>query len=266
MSIRPFYRRREIILLVFLLGCHAYEGSIYRVESGEDVEAIARKFEVSKEALIRANPRMRTANPVTGQKVLIPKRVTKVYVPPPPKKRGYVPLAGRLPPQDPWFNEPLPEIQKPEEGQKPKAPEIRPMPSIKPTRPMANSRGALRFSWPSEGKVVSTFGKKDQKMHNGIDILLKPRGVVTAAEAGKVVFSGSELKGYGNLVILRHQPKIYSIYAYLGQISVKKGEEVKQGQQIGAVGLSSSDSFYHFEIRQGKQALDPLKHLPPKKP
>lgn len=263
MQIRSIYRSLQIAALLLLLACHSLEGTIYKVQAGEDAEAVAQKFAISKDALLKANPRLKTLPPALGERILIPQKISRVYVPP-PKKRGYVPVSEQ-------FTEDLTEervtvISSSIEVAKPAgkvaanpAPE---KPALKSPKSLPAYKNVLRFAWPSEGKVVSGFGKKDQKMHNGIDIRLSPGGEVKAAESGRVVFSGNELQGYGNLVILRHQPKVYSVYAYLGKLEVKKGDDLKKGELLGRVGKTSSDSFYHFEIRQGKQALDPIKHLP----
>jgi murein DD-endopeptidase MepM/ murein hydrolase activator NlpD len=121
-----------------------------------------------------------------------------------------------------------------------------------------------QFMRPVDGKIISGFGPKPDGLHNdGINIKA-PRGTaVRAAENGVVAYTGSEMAGYGNLVLIRHEGRFITAYAHLDKILVKRGDVVRAGQSIGTVGSSGQvDSpQLHFEIRKGTQALDPAKHL-----
>ncbi|MCB0308900.1 MAG: peptidoglycan DD-metalloendopeptidase family protein [Bdellovibrionales bacterium] len=259
MSICSFYHYLACLILGLLVGCHSYEGVIHRVESGENIESIAQKFDVSKEALLKANPRAKKFPPRPGERILVPKKISRVYIPT-QRRRGYIPISEQNPPTVTFPDEPSTRVGSSDVSKPSK--NVSMVPALKSPQVRQKYKNKLQFLWPSEGRVVSKYGKKDQKMHNGIDIRASSQAPVLASEDGKVVFSGNELQGYGNLVIVRHQPKIYSVYAYLGTILVKKGDLVKKGQAIAKVGKTSDTAFFHFEIRQGKQALDPLKHLP----
>jgi len=117
----------------------------------------------------------------------------------------------------------------------------------------------ISWMWPAEGKVISTFsdGKR------GIDIAGKLGQPVLAAGAGKVLYAGSGIRGYGNLVIVKHSNNLLSAYAHNKTIFVKEDQTVAKGQKIAEMGNSDSDSVkLHFEIRQQGKPVDPSKFLP----
>ncbi len=119
----------------------------------------------------------------------------------------------------------------------------------------------VSWMWPADGKVVGTFegGKK------GVDIAGKAGQAVLAAGAGKVMYAGSGIRGYGNLVIIKHTNNLLSAYAHNQAILVKEGQSVTKGQKIAEMGKSDSDTVkLHFEIRQQGKPVDPSKYLPPR--
>lgn len=124
--------------------------------------------------------------------------------------------------------------------------------------------GSGRFMRPIDGKVISKFGPKPDGLHNdGINIKAAKGTAVRAAENGIVAYTGSELQGYGNLVLIRHADRWMTAYAHLDKTLVKKGDVVKAGQSIGTVGATGQvDSpQLHFEVRRGTQALNPDLYL-----
>ncbi len=124
--------------------------------------------------------------------------------------------------------------------------------------------GNGRFMRPVDGKVISTYGPKEGGLYNdGINIKAVRGSPVRAAENGVVVYTGDDLEGYGNLVLVRHENRMMSAYAHLDKTLVKRGTKVARGQSIGTVGSTGQvDSpQLHFEIRRGTEALDPLKYL-----
>lgn len=154
-------------------------------------------------------------------------------------------------------------------------------PNIKPTQPKAKvrkasiQRGKLpkhtpkmsgngKFMRPVNGKIISTYGPKEGGLYNdGINIKAVRGSPVRAAENGVVVYTGDDLEGYGNLVLVRHQNNMMSAYAHLDKTLIKRGATVKRGQSIGTVGSTGQvDSpQLHFEIRKGSKALNPIKYL-----
>ena len=116
------------------------------------------------------------------------------------------------------------------------------------------------WAWPATGKVIETF---EEPRNKGIDIAGKEGDPVLAANDGSVVYSGSGLRGYGNLIILKHTDDFVSAYAHNSQILVKQGQTVKRGQRIADMGRTDADQpKLHFEIRQQGKPVDPLKFLP----
>jgi lipoprotein NlpD len=118
----------------------------------------------------------------------------------------------------------------------------------------------LSWMWPSEGKVIATF---DEGKNKGVDIAGKAGQHVVAAGAGKVMYAGSGIRGYGNLVIVKHSNSLLSAYAHNRTIVVKEGQSVTKGQMIAEMGDSDADAVkLHFEIRQQGKPVDPSKFLP----
>ncbi|QGZ38960.1 lipoprotein NlpD [Pseudoduganella flava] len=118
----------------------------------------------------------------------------------------------------------------------------------------------VSWIWPADGKVVGQF---DEGKNKGIDIAGRPGQQVLAAGAGKVMYAGSGIRGYGNLVIVKHSNGLLSAYAHNRSILVKEGQTVNKGQTIAEMGDSDSDSVkLHFEIRQQGKPVDPSKFLP----
>jgi len=127
-------------------------------------------------------------------------------------------------------------------------------------------RGSGKFLWPVNGKVVSVFGLKDGGQHNdGINIAAPLGTPVRAAENGVVVYAGNELRGFGNLLLIRHADGWVSAYAHCDALLVKRGDQVKRGQVIARVGQTGAVSSpqLHFELRKSGQAVDPTAELGP---
>lgn len=121
-----------------------------------------------------------------------------------------------------------------------------------------------RFSWPVKGKVISGYGMRDGGLHEGIDIKA-PRGTQVRASAdGKVVYSDSGMRGYGNVIIIEHPANFFSVYAHNEKNLVKNGARVKRGAVIARVGSSgnATTSQLHFEVRERKKTRNPLFFLP----
>jgi murein DD-endopeptidase MepM/ murein hydrolase activator NlpD len=126
----------------------------------------------------------------------------------------------------------------------------------------ANAAG--RFRWPARGRVIASFGKRPDGTHNdGINIAVPQGTEVHAAENGRVAYAGNELKGYGNLVLIRHDNGWVSAYAHADQILVKRDDVVRRGQVIAKAGKTGTvdQPQLHFELRQGAKPVDPLPHM-----
>lgn len=131
----------------------------------------------------------------------------------------------------------------------------------------ADARGgdpSLAWSWPAHGRVVRRFAQGGSK---GIDIRSKPGAPVRAAAAGRVVYSGSGLAGYGKLIIVKHNNTYLSAYGHNDRVLVKEGDPVAGGQRIAYLGRSGADGVRcHFEIRRNGKPVDPLGYLPSPSP
>ena len=141
-------------------------------------------------------------------------------------------------------------------------PEIKPegKPETKPeVKPSIESPEDMEWNWPTKGKVIANFNEASNK---GIDIAGIAGQAVNAAAPGKVIYSGSDLRGYGKLVIIKHNATYLSVYAHNSLILVKEGQPIARGQKIAEMGNSDSNSVkLHFEIRRQGKSVDPSKYL-----
>jgi murein DD-endopeptidase MepM/ murein hydrolase activator NlpD len=129
----------------------------------------------------------------------------------------------------------------------------------------AESTGSLpKFRWPANGRVIATYGPTPNGQQNdGINIALPENTPIKSAEDGVVAYAGNELKGYGNLVLVRHPNGYVTAYAHAKELLVKRGDPVKRGQVIARSGQTGNVNApqLHFEIRKGASPLDPTKFL-----
>ena len=144
----------------------------------------------------------------------------------------------------------------------------KPAETAAPAAPKAEEKAAeplqggdeISWIWPASGKMIGTFSENGSK---GIDIAGKAGDPVIAVGDGKVVYSGTGLRGYGKLVIIKHNNTYLSAYAHNQNILVKEGQSVKKGQRIAEMGNTDSDQVkLHFEIRRQGKPVDPMKYLP----
>ncbi len=135
-----------------------------------------------------------------------------------------------------------------------------PAPANATAAPKPASSDDVSFAWPTRGQVVDNF---DEARYKGIGIAGRVGEPVLAAADGRVVYAGAGLRGYGNLVILKHNNTYLTAYAHNQAILVKEDQTVRQGQKIAEMGSSDSDRVkLHFEVRRQGKPVDPLKHLP----
>ena len=138
-------------------------------------------------------------------------------------------------------------------------------PTGKTVTSLAEGAGSLpTFRWPARGRVIAGYGPTPNGQQNdGINLALPEGTAVKAAEDGVVAYAGNELKGYGNLVLVRHANGYVTAYAHAKELLVKRGEQVKRGQTIAVSGQTGSVNApqLHFEIRKGSSPLDPMRFL-----
>jgi len=181
------------------------------------------------------------------------------------------PKALRLP----YSSENLAMLQRSETQQPAMVPPAKPeaaRPEAKPAAPVppapaanaateAREADSIEFIWPARGKVVARFAEPSSK---GVDIAGKPGDPVVAAAGGRVIYIGTGIRGYGKLIVIKHDNNFNSVYAHNREILVKQDQTVTRGQQIAELGDTDADSpKLHFEIRKSGKPVDPVKFLPP---
>jgi murein DD-endopeptidase MepM/ murein hydrolase activator NlpD len=238
---------------------------VYIVGQGDTVYRIARRFSVSPARLVREN-RIRTAGYrlYPGQKLILPRRSWSRQ-PSPARPVGSVVGRKPLPPAVVSAPARLPRPQTtvaaiPAVPAPPSKARVRRV-AKKPSPPPPRS-GA--FQWPVRGKVLSAYGAKGGGLYNdGINIAARAGAPVRAVESGVVAYAGNELRGYGNLLLVRHSGGWVSAYAHTRKILVTKGQVVRRGQTIARVGRSGAVNRpqLHFELRRGPHAVNPLRYL-----
>ncbi|WP_144153727.1 peptidoglycan DD-metalloendopeptidase family protein [Paraburkholderia sp. BCC1885] len=144
-------------------------------------------------------------------------------------------------------------------------PNAAPSASIPPQAGASDSGAAassnVSFAWPVRGPILGTF---DDSTNKGVNIGGAPGDPVKAAADGRVVYAGNGLRGYGNLIIIKHDATYLTAYAHNRALMVKEGDAVTKGQKIAEMGNSDSDRvMLHFEVRRQGKPVDPLKYLPP---
>lgn len=168
-------------------------------------------------------------------------------------------VAPAVVPPKPPLRTAVVETPVPAAPQAPSPPPVSPPPADDPP-----PRTAATFAWPVRGEILSDFGPKPGGLHNdGINIAVAAGTPVKAAESGIVAYAGNELRGFGNLLLVRHADGWMTAYAHLERMQVERGARVTRGQQIGTVGSTGNvvSPQLHFEVRKGSRAVDPREWL-----
>ncbi len=241
------------------------------VQRGETLYSIADAEGVELYSLARMNELTPPFAVEPGRVLKLPPAVARPLAPPapppapPPGKPeiAATPLAPvttqqlGAPPSPPPSK---PEVASlPPQAQTPAATPQQPQTELSAPPPRAG-----RFMWPVQGKVIGHFGTSAAGTHNdGINIAAPKGTPVRAADSGVVAYAGNELRGYGNLILIKHAGGWMTAYAHNGTLLVKRGDVVKRGQEIATVGSTGivSEPQLHFEIRRGTQVLDPTQYL-----
>jgi murein DD-endopeptidase MepM/ murein hydrolase activator NlpD len=136
----------------------------------------------------------------------------------------------------------------------------------KPQKTSTRHTSTDNFIWPIKGKIISTFGHKSGGLYNdGINIQAQNNDPVKVVKDGVVAYVGNELRGYGNLIIVKHSGNWISAYAHLNKLKVKQGDKVTKGNIIATIGSTGNVDHpqLYFGIRKGREAVNPEKHLRP---
>jgi lipoprotein NlpD len=257
------------------------ERGLYTVKKGDTLIRIALEFGQNYRDLVAWN-NLANPNDIKVDQVLRVQppesngvETAAVVMPPSDKTPAAPPVVKKTAPKGekkPYSEANLAEMQRAENGKDAASPAPAPattvaratVPTPAPAAPAApalsGDDASLSWVWPAEGKVVATF---DEGKNKGVDISGKAGQQVVAAGAGKVMYAGSGIRGYGNLVIVKHSNNLLSAYAHNRAILVKEGQSVSKGQMIAEMGDSDTDAVkLHFEIRQQGKPVDPSRFLP----
>jgi murein DD-endopeptidase MepM/ murein hydrolase activator NlpD len=233
--------------------------SVHVVNQGDTLLNIARRNHVTAAELAKANSLDPSAKLKLGMKLTVPGAKTAALAPAAP---GAVqPAAGLTPPSTKIATAggPVQSAHLAQATQK-----VEDAPAETPVK-ASEATGALpTFRWPVRGKVITSYGAKTNgKANDGINLAVPEGTPVKAAEDGVVAYSGNELKGYGNLVLVRHSNGYVTAYAHASELLVKRGDPIKRGQIIAKSGQSGEvgSPQLHFEIRKGSSPVDPLQFL-----
>jgi murein DD-endopeptidase MepM/ murein hydrolase activator NlpD len=251
--------------------------NIHRIERGETLYSVSRRYNVDTRSLALLNGMARPWTVYPGDEMLLPPLARdqgRAMPPPIPVKAS----GPSVPSVKPAQAKPSKELQVLDAAEGPinlapgaamapvpKAPVVKAASKPKEVRVADTSSGSHDFIWPVSGSVSRSYGLGDDGARNdGVNIDV-PRGTpVKAAASGEVVYAGDELVGFGNLVLIRHSGGWITAYAYSDALKVKEGDMVAQGQAIAISGASGNAGSpqVHFELRKGKEPVDPADYLP----
>jgi murein DD-endopeptidase MepM/ murein hydrolase activator NlpD len=238
--------------------------SVHVVNRGDTLMSIAHRNHVPVAELAKSNSLDANSKLKLGQKINVPGAKSAVAAPP-AAAQAAVAAAQPAPVAAPATKLAAAEPQqKARLAQATTTPEAAVAATETPVK-TAEATGALpTFRWPVRGRVVTGYGAKTNgKSNDGINVAVPEGTPVKAAEDGVVAYSGNELKGYGNLVLIRHSNGYVTAYAHASELMVKRGETIKRGQIIAKSGQSGEvgSPQLHFEIRKGSSPVDPLQFL-----
>jgi murein DD-endopeptidase MepM/ murein hydrolase activator NlpD len=239
--------------------------AVHVVNRGDTLLRIAHRNHIPVAELARANGLAPTATLKLGMKLTVPGAKTAAVAPPTPALQ---PVAAAQPAAAVAVTATKMAAAAPESQQKARLAQSTTTPEeLSGPSPVkaAEATGALpSFRWPVRGRVITAYGAKTNgKANDGINLAVPEGTPVKAADDGVVAYSGNELKGYGNLVLIRHANGYVTAYAHASELLVKRGDTIRRGQVIAKSGQSGevASPQLHFEIRKGSSPVDPLQFL-----
>lgn len=239
-----------LLLTLLLGGCSSSRpaASVYHtVKEGQTLYRIGMIYQVDAQRIARVNGISDPRQLRVGQRLYIPGATARKEVPPVKVAAKPAPAVAKAsPPPAPARPSSPPTVKAPPRAAPSPPPGSRPSTAHK-----------AQFSWPVSGKVVRHFGQKDGEACRGVQIAVPSGTPVTASAPGRVTFSGDQIRGYGHLVIVKHDDAFYTVYGLNNKNLVEVGAQVAKGTRIALSG-----ERLHFEIRRGKEALNPIFYLP----
>jgi murein DD-endopeptidase MepM/ murein hydrolase activator NlpD len=233
-------------------------GSVHVVNPGETLHSIARRNNIPAAKLAKANNLPVTVQLKTGQRLTVPGGVKTATAVPAAQPKPAVAATAK-----PVANAPAVVAEAPA-AKKESANLATETKDVEKEAKQDATAGLPSFRWPVRGRVIAAYGAKTSgKQNDGINVAVPEGTPVKAAEDGVVTYAGNELKGYGNLVLVRHSNGYVTAYAHASELMVKRGDTIKRGQIIAKAGQTGevSSPQLHFEIRQGSTPVDPSKFL-----
>jgi murein DD-endopeptidase MepM/ murein hydrolase activator NlpD len=227
--------------------------NVHVVGAGDTLSKISHRYHKSINEIAKANNIQPTATLNVGDRLIIP--------------GAQAPAAKAAAAVSPAPQKPVVASAAPKEATPmPSASVVAPADALdKEAAKLADASGVVpKFRWPANGRVIAGYGPTTNGQQNdGINIALPENTPVKAAEDGVVAYAGNELKGYGNLVLVRHPNGYVTAYAHTKELLVKRGDQVKRGQMIARSGQTGNVNTpqLHFEIRKGSSPLDPTRFL-----
>src|SRR3954469_5631098 len=247
----------------------AAPSSTHFVNHGDTLASIARKNHISAAELARANGLDPSAKLKLGARLAVPgAKTAAVAAPLAAAPVGAAPVVGTLQPvaAAPAPATKMAAVAAPVQSARlaQATANVEDKAAEAPAKAAETTSALPTFRWPVRGKVVTSYGAKTNgKSNDGINLAVPEGTPVKAAEDGVVAYSGNELKGYGNLVLVRHSNGYVTAYAHASELMVKRGDTIKRGQIIAKSGQSGEvgSPQLHFEIRKGSSPVDPLQFL-----
>ena len=257
---------------------YIHKDNLYKVKKGDNLFSISRRFNISIQELIKVNKIQEPYKIFPNQSIFIPKNKMHVVVKGETLysiSRYYETTVFTLAKYNNIKNVNNIKVGKeliiPKRSEKIKKIETKKWDSNFKKQKIENSKIVVlrdkrtsKFIWPVKGKLLSKYGKSKEGFYNdGINIDSKKGTKVMSSQAGKVIYCGNEIPGYGNLILIKHSKNWITAYAHLNEVFTEKGKKVSKGEIIGSVGNTGNvrSPQLHFEIRKGKESVNPLKLL-----
>lgn len=253
------------MLGLLLAGCQT--GVYHTVTKGQTLYRISRTYQVNETYLARVNGISDPSQLRIG---------TRLFIPGATRQRSVPVVRPEVPPALAVVQKPAPKSQM----AKPTTPVASAAPARQPSLPKATvpqkppavlaskapqATTVKKLQWPLRGKIVRTFSDQGKAGGGkGIEIAVRAGSDVSAAEAGKVIYSGDGVKGYGFLVILQHENDLFTVYGFNQRNLVRQGDYVSKGEKVALSGVppGGGKPRLHFEVRKGKTAVNPILYLP----
>lgn len=233
----------------------------HTVAPGETMLGIAKRYNVAVKDLAQANSIEPHTQVKMGDRLVIPGRLASAKPPVVAAKPAAKPAAAPAQPQPKLAAAAPTKVASLDPTQTARA--VNPTPDAD-AEVKASGSGSPSFRWPVRGRIIAGFGPKPNGQQNdGINLSVPEGTPIKAAEDGVVAYAGNELKGFGNLVLVRHPNGFVTAYAHASELLVKRGDNIKRGQTIAKAGQTGTVTSpqVHFEIRKGSLPVDPTQYL-----